>query len=53
MSLRASRGVYLLTYLEQEEPNGSDRETLFDKAAEDARAALIKALGIESSTNGS
>ena len=47
------RGVYLLTCLKQEELDGSDRETLFDGAAEEAHIAQNKALGTESSTNGS
>ena len=41
---RTFRGVHLLTYLKQEELDGSDREAHFDRAAEDARAAQIKAL---------
>ena len=39
------RGVYLLTCLKQEELDGSDRETLFDRAAEEARIAQNKTLG--------
>ena len=50
---RTFRGVHLLAYLKQEELAGSDRGALFDRAAEDARAAQIKVLGSESSTNGS
>lgn len=50
---RTFRGVHLLTYLKREELDGSDREADFDRAAEDARVAWIKALGAESSTNGS
>ena len=46
---RTFRGVYLLTYLKQEELNESDRETLFDRAAEDARIAQIKTLGTDRS----
>ena len=46
---RTFRGVYLLTYLKQEELDGSDTETLFDRAAEEARAAQIKALGTDRS----
>ncbi len=46
---RTFRGVHLLAYLKQEELAGSDRETLFDRAAEDARAAQIKALGMDRS----
>ena len=42
---RTFRGVYLLTYLKQEELDGSDRETFFDRAAEEARIAQIQALG--------
>ena len=45
-------GVYLLIYLKQEELDGSDREMLFDRAAEDARIAQNKTLGSpESSRN--
>ena len=43
------RGVHLLAYLKQEELAGSDRGALFDRAAEDARAAQIKALGTDRS----
>ena len=50
---RTFRGVHLLAYLKQAELAGSDRAALYDRAAEDARAAWIKALGAESSTNGS
>ena len=50
---RTFRGVYLLTYLKQEELDGSDRETLFDRAAEDARIAQIKALGSPDSSSNS
>ena len=42
---RTFRGVHLLAYLKQEELIGSDKGALFDRAAEDARAAQIKALG--------
>jgi len=42
---RTFRGVHLLAYLKQEELAGSDRESLFDRAAEDARAAQAKTLG--------
>ena len=42
---RTYRGVYLLTYLKQEELDGSDRKTLFDRAAEEAHIAQNKALG--------
>ena len=48
---RTFRGVHLLAYLKREEFSGSDRGALFDRAAEDARAAQIKALGNENSTN--
>ncbi|MCY4408401.1 MAG: hypothetical protein OXC15_18695 [Rhodospirillaceae bacterium] len=44
---RTYRGVYLLTYLKQEELDGSDRKTLFDRAAEEARIAQIKILGMD------
>ena len=44
---RTFRGVYLLTYLKQEELDGSDRKTLFDRATEEARIAQIKALGMD------
>ena len=47
---RTFRGVYLLTYLKQEELDGSDRETLFNRAAEEARIAQNKTLGTESSS---
>ena len=50
---RTLRGVYLLTYLKQEELNECDRETLFDRAAEDARIAQIKTLGTDSSSEDS
>ena len=50
---RTFRGVYLLTYLKQEELNESDRETLFDRAAEDARIARIRTLGTDSSSEDS
>ena len=43
------RGVYLLTCLKQEELDGSDRETLFDRAAEEARIAQNKTLGADRS----
>ncbi|MCY4394635.1 MAG: hypothetical protein OXC10_05830 [Rhodospirillaceae bacterium] len=46
---RTYRGVYLLTYLKQEELDGSDRKTLFDRAAEEARVAQKKALGTDRS----
>ena len=42
---RTFRGVHLLAYLKQEELAGSDRTALFDRAAEDARAAQAKTLG--------
>ena len=41
---RTFRGVHLLTYLKREELDGSGKGTLFDRAAEDARIAQIKAL---------
>lgn len=44
---RIFRGVHLLAYLKQEELAGSDRGALFDRAAEDARSAQIKALGTD------
>ena len=44
---RTYRGVYLLTYLKQEELDGSDRKTLFDRATEEARIAQKKALGMD------
>ena len=47
---RTFRGVHLLAYLKQEELAGSDRGAHFDRAAEDARAAQIKALGTDSSS---
>ena len=43
----------LVVELVMEELTGSDRGALFDRAAEDARIAQIKALGTERSTNGS
>lgn len=46
---RTFRGVHLLAYLKQVELAGSDRGALFDRAAEDARAAQIKALGTDRS----
>ncbi len=46
---RTFRGVYLLTYLKQEELDGSDRKTLFDRAAEEARIAYNKTLGADRS----
>ena len=46
---RTYRGVYLLTYLKQEELDGSDRKTLFDRAAEEARIAQNRTLGIDRS----
>ena len=42
-------GVHLLAYLKQQELAGSDRGTLFNRAAEDARAAQTKALGTDRS----
>ncbi|MYH58951.1 MAG: hypothetical protein F4145_13370 [Boseongicola sp. SB0675_bin_26] len=47
---RTFRGVHLLTYLKREDLDGSGREELFDRAAEDARTAQRKALGNEDST---
>ena len=44
---RTFRGVHLLAYLKQEELAGADRGALFDRAAEDARAAQIKVLGTD------
>ncbi len=44
---RTFRGVHLLTYLKREELDGSGKGTLFDRAAEDARAAQGKAHGTE------
>ena len=46
---RTFRGVHLLAYLKQEELAGSDRGALFDRAAQDARIALTKALGADRS----
>ena len=46
---RTFRGVYLLTYLKQEELDGCDGKTLFDRAAEEARIAQIKTLGTDPS----
>ena len=46
---RSCRGIHLLTYLKQEELEGSDRKTLFDRAAEEARIAQNKALGADRS----
>ena len=46
---RTFRGVHLLAYLKQEELAGSDRGVLFDRAAQDARIALTKALGTDRS----
>ena len=46
---RTFRGVYLLTYLKQEELDGSDRKTLFDRAAEEARIAQNRTLGTDRS----
>ena len=50
---RTFRGVYLLTYLKQEELDGSDRETLFDRAAEEASIAQNKTLGSPDSSSNS
>ena len=44
---RTFRGVHLLAYLKHEELAGSDRETLFESAVEDARAAQVRALGTD------
>ena len=41
--------VHLLAYLKQEELTGSYGGALFDRTAEDARAAQIKALGTDRS----
>ena len=49
MVKRIFRGVYLLTYLKQEELDGLARETLFDRAAEEARIAQNKTLGTDRS----
>ncbi len=43
--VRTFRGVHLLAHLKEEELAGSDRVELFNRAAEDARAAQNKALG--------
>ena len=43
--MRTFRGVHLLTYLKRDELDGSDREDLFDRAAEAARAAQRETLG--------
>ena len=42
---RTYRGIYLLTYLKQEELEASDRKSLFDRAAEEARIAQNRVLG--------
>ena len=44
---RTFRGVHLLAYLKQEELDASDRKTLFDSAAVDARAAQDRTLGAD------
>ena len=44
---RTFRGVHLLTYLKREELDGSGKATFFDRAAEDARTAQVKALGTD------
>ncbi len=44
---RTFRGVHLLAYLKHEELVGSERAALFDRAAEDARSAWIKALSAD------
>lgn len=41
---RTFRGVHLLTYLKREELDGFGKGTYFDRAAEDARIAQVKAL---------
>ena len=46
---RTHRGVHLLTYLKREELAGSEKGALFDRAAEDARAVQIEALGTDRS----
>ncbi len=46
---RTFRGVHLLTYLKREELDGSGKGKLFDRAAEDARIAQVKALGTDRS----
>ena len=46
---RTFRGVHLLAYLKHEELAGSERAALFDRAAEDARSAWIKALATDRS----
>ena len=43
---RTYRGIYLLTYLKQEELEGSDRKNLFSRAVEDARIAADDTLGM-------
>ena len=50
---RTFRGVHLLAYLKREELDGSDREADFDRAAEDARLAWIKAFGSPASSSNS
>ena len=44
---RTFRGVHLLTYLKRDELNGSGNGPRFDRAADDARVAQIKALGTD------
>ena len=50
---RTFRGVHLLAYLKQQELAGSERGALFDRAAEDARTAWIKARGSPDSSSNS
>ena len=44
---RTFRGVHPLAYLKQEELDGSDKEMLFDRAAEEARIAQNRTLGTD------
>ena len=46
---RTFRGVHLLAYLKREELEGSGREELFDRAAEDARIAQDATIGPDQS----
>ncbi len=46
---RTHRAVHLLTYVKREELAGSERGALFDRAAEDASAVQIGALGTDQS----
>ena len=46
---RTHRAVHLLTYVKREELAGSEREALFERAAEDASAVQIRVLGTDQS----